>query len=267
MNEVKLNMNKVAEALSKMTDESHTRDTKFEELIKRINEDMRNRELKTEKRIEGLEKHIDTKIEEEFADLETRISAVEKNGSETNGKTCRDGNTKDNPRTVPVEYKAVAHGFKVDSEEKDVRTVIEESVKATGMKEITYTIDCPANPITHAFVEFQNMKIRDRYVRSASMRKVELNGRTIKISPFLDAEERFHRKKLGFVKCMIHKIKGIALHYIHMSYEKKSITIDGQVIAKIDTSGKLKYNRYEDVDEEVQILMTRWLTKNSLPRL
>ena len=54
---------------------------------------------------------------------------------------------------------------------------------------------------------------------------------------------------------MIHKIKGIALHYIQMSY-----TIDGQIIAKIDASGKLKYKRYEDVDE-VQILMTRWLTK------
>ena len=194
-----------------------------------------------------------------------RISAVEKNRSET--KTCRGEGTKDNPRTVPVECKAVAHGFKVDSEEKDVRIVIEESIKATGMKDVTFTIDCRAIPITHAFVEFQNMKIRDRYVRSESMRKVELNGRTINISPVLDAEERFHRKRLGFVKSMIHKIKGIALHNIQMSYEKKSITIDGQVIAKIDASGKLKYNRYVDVDEDVQILMTKQLTKNSSPRL
>ena len=226
---------------------------------------MRDRELKTEKRIEGLEKHIDTKIEEKFADLEMRISAVEKNGSET--KTCRDEGTKDNPRTVRVECKAVAHGFKVDSEERDVRILIEESTKATGMKDVTYTIDCRAIPIAHAFVEFQNMKIRDRYVRSASMRKVELNGRTRNMSPVLDAEERFHRKRLGFVKCMIHKIKGIALHNIQMSFEKRNITIDVQVIAKIDASGKLKYNRYVDVDEDVQILMTKQLTKNSSPRL
>ena len=38
------------------------------------------------------------------------------------------------------------------------------------MKE-EYAIDCPAIPITHAFVEFQNMKIRDRYLRSANVWK------------------------------------------------------------------------------------------------
>ena len=48
-----------------------------------------------------------------------------------------------------------------------------------------------------------------------------------------------------------------------MSYEKKSITIDGQLIAKIDASGKLRYNTCEDVDEDVQALMRKWLTKNS----
>ena len=120
-----------------------------------------------------------------------------------------------------------------------------------------YTIDCLAKPITHVFVEFQSTKIRERYVRSAGMQKVELNGRTVRISPVLDAEKSFHRKRLGFIKCTIRKIKGIALLSIQMSYEKRNITIDVQVIAKIDASGKLKYNRYVDVDEDVQILMTK----------
>ena len=64
------------------------------------------------------------------------------------------------------------------------------------MKE-EHTIDCPAIPIKHVFVEFQNMKIRDRFVRSANMRKYELDGRRIKISPTLEADERFDRKRLG----------------------------------------------------------------------
>ena len=63
------------------------------------------------------------------------------------------------------------------------------------------------------------------------------------------------------------KIKGIALPATQMSYEKRNITIDGQVIAKIDASGRLKYNRYEDIDEDVQTLMTRLLSKNTSPRL
>ena len=65
------------------------------------------------------------------------------------------------------------------------------------------------------------MKIRDRHVRSASMRKVELNGRTIKKSAALDVEERFHRKRLGYMKCVLHKNKGIALHHIRLVHEKK----------------------------------------------
>ena len=194
------------------------------------------------------------------------MSAVEKNKSGTIERSCRDENSKENPKAVPIERKAVLHGFKEDSREEDVKAVVENSIKATEMKDVEYTIDCPAKPITHVFVEFQNMKIRDRYVRSAGMQKAELNGRTVRISPVWDAEERFHWKRLGFIKCMFHKIKGIALPAIQMSYEKRNVTTDGQVIAKIDASGKLKYNRFEDIDEDVQILMTRWLSKNSSTR-
>ena len=104
--------------------------------------------------------------------------------------------------------------------------MVEKSIKATGMKDVEYTIDCPAIPITHVVVEFQNTKIRDRYVRSANMQKVELNGRTIRISPVLSAEERFHRKRMGYVKCAIVKIKGIALHHIKPNQEMKTITIN-----------------------------------------
>ena len=50
MKEVKVNMNKVAEALSKISDDNHTRDRNFEELIKRINEGLHERDLKTDKK-------------------------------------------------------------------------------------------------------------------------------------------------------------------------------------------------------------------------
>ena len=58
-------------------------------------------------------------------------------------------------------------------------------------------IKCPANPITHAFLEFEDSDQRDNYVRSANMQKLELNGRKIKISLAMDVTERFHRKRVG----------------------------------------------------------------------
>ena len=142
--------------------------------------------------------------------------------------------------------KQYLHGFEAESKEEKVKSVIVDPMKATGMTE-EYTIDCPAIPITDASVDFQNMKIRDRHVRSANMRKIELDGRRIKISPVWKQKKDSTEKDWD----------------IHMSYEKKSITIDGQLIAKIDTTGKLRYNKYEDVDEEVQTLMKKWLSKNS----
>ena len=60
MEEVKVNMNKMADAISKIVDESQ-RDQNFEELIRRINEDIRVRDQKTEAKIAAIEKHFDAK--------------------------------------------------------------------------------------------------------------------------------------------------------------------------------------------------------------
>ena len=51
---------------------------KIRRTFKRINEDIRVREKKTEAKIAGIEKLIDTKIKEKFTDLEVRIRDVEK---------------------------------------------------------------------------------------------------------------------------------------------------------------------------------------------
>ena len=52
MKDVEVNMMKVAEALSKITDDNHTRDRKFEDLITNINEELHERETKTDKKID-----------------------------------------------------------------------------------------------------------------------------------------------------------------------------------------------------------------------
>ena len=62
-------MDKMADTFSKIVDESQRRDQQFEELFKRINENIRVRDQKTEAKIAGVEKHFDAKIEEKFTDL------------------------------------------------------------------------------------------------------------------------------------------------------------------------------------------------------
>ena len=69
-------------------------------------------------------------------------------------------------------------------------------------------------------------------------------------------------KRLGYVKCVLHKDKGYALHWIKMNLQRKTITVNGQTVAMIDSNGLLN-NKYEDIEVEVQNLMEKWLTKNS----
>ena len=102
---------------------------------------------------------------------------------------------------VPAKCKAVLHGFKAESREADVKAIVLQITKATGMNE-EHMVDYPANPTTHVFVEFGDTRTRDRLVRSANMRKYELDGRRIKISQALELDERFDRKRLGYVKCL-----------------------------------------------------------------
>ena len=65
-------------------------------------------------------------------------------------------------------------------------------------------IKCPAKPITHKFLQFTDNDERDKFVRSANILKKELRGRKIRVSPAMDAEERVHKKRLGYFRCCIH---------------------------------------------------------------
>ena len=64
------------------------------------------------------------------------------------------------------------------------------------MKE-EHFVDYPAVPITHAFIEVKKTRIRDRFVRSANMRKYVLEGGTIRTSQAFTAEKRFDKKRTG----------------------------------------------------------------------
>ena len=84
----------------------------------------------------------------------------------------------------------------------------------------------------------------------------------IKISQAQELDERFEKKRLGYIKYAINKSTGIELHWIKLNLEKRSISVYGQLAARIENNGFLKYYKYENVEGEVQNLMDNWLTKN-----
>ena len=82
MNDDTENLNKVAEALTKVSDDNNVRDRKFDDFIKNLNTGLHERDKKTDEKIERMERQIDAKIEEKFAGLDTRISAIERGTTE-----------------------------------------------------------------------------------------------------------------------------------------------------------------------------------------
>ena len=43
---------------------------------------------------------------------------------------------------------------------------------------------------------------------------------------------------------------------------KSSVSVYGQLAARFENNGFLKYYKYENVEDEVRNLMDKWLTKN-----
>ena len=96
--------------------------------------------------------------------------------------------------------KAVVTGFHSETSESEVEKLLKETTTEIGMSIENARIECPAKPITHAFTYFKNGDGRNKYVRSANMLRKELRGREIKTSQSMDAEGRFHQKRMGYVK-------------------------------------------------------------------
>ena len=94
------------------------------------------------------------------------------------------------------------------------------------------------------------------------MRRYELDERTIRISQALEPEGRFEKKRLGYIKFAINKSTGIKLHWIRLNLEKRSVSVYGQLAARVENNGFIKYYKYENVEDDVRNLMEKWLTKN-----
>ena len=82
-----------------------------------------------------------------------------------------------------------------------------------------------------------------------------------------DAEERFHPKRLGYVKCCIRTRHGTPLASISLNRFSKHVSVDGQIVARTCQSGSLKYHKYQDIESEVEEKMEKWLAKKSSQRL
>ena len=96
---------------------------------------------------------------------------------------------------------------------------------------------------------------------SEHVEKKKLRGRTVKITRSMDAEERFHNRRLGYVKYCIHTRHNIPLSLISLNWTAKHVSVKGQIVVKTCQGGSLKFSKYQHVEDEVEEQMQKWQTK------
>ena len=74
--------------------------------------------------------------------------------------------------------------------------------------------------------------------------KKELRGRKIKITRSMDSEERFHNKRVGYVKYCIHTRHNNLLSLISLNWTSKHVSVKGQIVVKTCQNGSLKFSKY-----------------------
>ena len=158
-------------------------------------------------------------------------------------------------------------GFHDDTTEQEVQDMLRESTTTIEIPTDQIQNKCPAKPITHALLQFKDNDERDKFVRSANILRKELRGRKMKISAAMDAEERFHQKRLGYFKCSIHVNHNVPLEKIRMNRSARHVSFDGQIVIRTCANGALKYDKYQDIEAEIETTMDKLMTKNSSQRL
>ena len=93
-------------------------------------------------------------------------------------------------------------GFHSETTESEVIQLLREMINEIGMDFGSARIECPAKPITHAFIHFANDGERNKCIRSADMLKKRIERKKIKITRSMDAEERFYNKKDGICQIL-----------------------------------------------------------------
>ena len=89
------------------------------------------------------------------------------------------------------------------------------------------------------------------------MLKKELRGRKIKITRSMDTEERFHNKRMRYVKYCIHMRHNIPLSSSSSNWTSKYVSVKGQIVVKTCQSGSLKYIKCQDVEDEIEEQMQK----------
>ena len=79
----------------------------------------------------------------------------------------------------------------------------------------------------------------------------------------MDAEERFHQKRMEYVKYCIHVKHNVPLDSITTNWTLKHVSVKGQIVVKTCQSGSLKNIKNQDIEQKSK---AKWKNGNQKTR-
>ena len=149
--------------------------------------------------------------ENKFNQFDERITNMERKILDMHEKYEHRSEDNNKEHVDENQRKTVIIGFHSETTESEVTKLLREMINEIGMDFGRAKVECPAKPITHAFIHFMDNGDRNKFIRSANMLKKELRGRTVEITRSLGTEDRFHNIRMGYVKYCIYTSHNIPL--------------------------------------------------------
>ena len=128
------------------------------------------------------------KIDERLMDMEKKIMDLDKK-YENRSEDDKHGNT------IANQSETVMAGLHKETTESEVADTLKELMKEIGMEFERVKLVCPAKPITHAFIYFENDNERNKFIRSANMLQRELRGRKNQINEIDGSRRKILQQK------------------------------------------------------------------------
>ena len=107
--------------------------------------------------------------ENKFNQFDERITNMERKILDMDEKYEHRSEDNEKEHVDENQGKTVITGFHSETTESEVTQLLREMINEIGMDFARARIECPAKPITHAFIHFKNDGDRTKFIRSSNM--------------------------------------------------------------------------------------------------
>lgn len=123
---------------------------------------------------------------------------------------------------------------------------------------------CTADPTNSGVIQCNSEQARSGFLRAVSNKNPILKNMSEKYNSVrtLICCNAVLNQHLGHAKYVINQTQSIPAHKMFIIRKKRLVRAQGETVITTNSSGTLKYLKFEDMQEQVTDLMNKWSSTN-----